>query len=56
MKEMCNKVICYYHDSKCGPGHKCIKPRLFLLEEQDNETEENGEELLHVVQVLEAIG
>ncbi|XP_035548740.1 uncharacterized protein LOC118349222 [Juglans regia] len=37
MKERRDKGLCYYCDSKWNPGHKCKNPKLFLIEEVEEE-------------------
>lgn len=36
MKDMREKCLCYYCDSKWNPGHKCPNPKLFLIEEVED--------------------
>ncbi|KAF5470266.1 hypothetical protein F2P56_010790, partial [Juglans regia] len=45
MKDRRDKGLCYYCDSKWNPNHKCSNPKLFLIEETQEESgEEMGEE------------
>ncbi|KAF5462657.1 hypothetical protein F2P56_018645 [Juglans regia] len=37
MKDQRDKGLCYYCDSKWNPGHKCQQPKLFLIEEVEEE-------------------
>ena len=42
MKEKKDKGLCFKCDSKWGPGHRCGGPRIFLIEEVDEEVEEKN--------------
>jgi len=42
MKEKRDKGLCFKCDSKWGPGHRCGGPRIFLIEEVDEEVEEKN--------------
>ena len=44
MQERREKGLCYFCDERYQPGHKCNKPRLYLLEGMDFEEEEWAEE------------
>ena len=46
MQERIEKGLCYFCDEKYHPGHKCSRPKLYLLEgmEFEREGEENLEE------------
>ena len=48
MKEKRDKGLCFKCDSKWGPGHRCGGPKIFLIEEteEDNDILELTEELL----------
>lgn len=33
MKEKRQKGLCYYNDTQWSLGHKCLKPKLYLIDE-----------------------
>lgn len=35
MQERCKKCLCYFYDEKWRQGYRCLKPKLFLLEEME---------------------
>lgn len=37
--------LCFSCDERYTPGHRCKQPQVFVMEGEDNETEEEGEEL-----------
>jgi len=37
MKEKRDKGLCFKCDNKWGPGHRCGGPRIFLIEEVEEE-------------------
>ncbi|KAF5447657.1 hypothetical protein F2P56_033191, partial [Juglans regia] len=49
MKERRDKGLCYYCDSKWNPGHKCQRPKLFLMEEVEEEDVVIEEEKIELV-------
>lgn len=46
MQERKEKDLCYYCDDKYQPGHRCNRPKIYLLEgmELESEEEEGKEE------------
>jgi hypothetical protein len=42
MKEKRDKGLCFKCDSKWGPGHKCGGPKIFLIEELEEEMEDTN--------------
>lgn len=40
MQERWEKGLCYFYDERYQPGHKCNRPKLYLLEGMDFEEEE----------------
>lgn len=38
MKERRDKGLCCYYNSKWNPGHKCQQPKLFLIDEVEEES------------------
>jgi hypothetical protein len=57
MQERREKGLCYYHDKKYQPGHKCNRPRLYVLEGMEwEEKEEPVEEGLLEFQGVQAPG
>jgi hypothetical protein len=41
-KEKRDKGLCFKCDSKWGPGHRCGGPKIFLIEEVEEEMEEKN--------------
>jgi len=42
MKEKRDKGLCFKCDSKWGPGQRCGGPKIFLIEEVEEEMEEKN--------------
>ena len=42
MKEKRDKGLCFKCDSKWGPGHRCGGPKIFLIEELEEEMEDKS--------------
>lgn len=54
MKDTRENGLCYYCDSKWSPNHKCFSPKLFLIEEVEEDSgEEVKPEKIHVEEVIE---
>ena len=45
MQERREKGLCYFCDDRYQPGHKCNRPRLYVLEGMEFEEEEGEEEM-----------
>lgn len=55
MQERREKGLCYFCDERYQPGHKCNRPRLYLLEGMDFEGEEVDEEETYTAETVEGI-
>ncbi|KAH7512760.1 hypothetical protein FEM48_Zijuj12G0124500 [Ziziphus jujuba var. spinosa] len=49
------KGLCYYCDEKFDPGHRCMKPQLFMMEdsqeteERENSSHDDGQEVIRKI-------
>lgn len=58
MQERREMGLCYYCDEKFHAGHRCNRPKIFLLEglEEEEEKQEAYEGTLAIIQSREATG